>query len=360
MKASDIIYVLENLGGDSFRQSGNNVMTNCVMAPWTHQSGRDTTRKMGVLVQDGPALVHCFYPGCFHGTLMDLVTEVGGRKVAAGEMTMEEVSNLKAFIIMAEEEEVEPQFTVQRPKQPVPGFLMNALGTGSPYFRSRGIGDEVEKEWRLGEFGGRALIPFIDQKGDVVAVHGRLLPGRAEDDYGDGRKAVDAKYRTDPFGFEKAEFLFGEHLLTKPVDFMVVVESPVDALMLNEWLRSPESVQVLPYANATEGAVAVATMGAEPSKTQVQKIVDGVSKQGVVVVGYDADHAGRLGARKLVEAIRFRLPRVEEVEWQGKDPSDDNDGKLSLDEVKKRALDALGQRTDWFDRWLRRALTNTV
>lgn len=360
MKADDIMYVLEELGADGgFKRSGNHVMTNCVLAPWNHQSGQDTTRKMGVLVQQGIALVNCFYPGCYKGTLLDLVTEAGGKRVAAGAMTPEQVSNLKAFVLMAEDEEVGQDWLNTKPTLPVPQEVLDGVGTGSPYWRGRGVSDETEATWKLGEKGGRAFIPILDAKGEVVAVQGRLIPGEAADSYGFDAKPHDEKYRTWPVGFLKSEYLAGEHLLRKPVDFLIVVESPVDAMLLNEWLPhlAPEH---LPFDAATDGVVAVATMGGQVSKSQIQKMVDAVSAEGEIAVGFDMDHAGRLAQKELVEALRVRVPRVSEIEWKRKDPSDDEGGKLSADLVKREALQAVAVRTSWLERRLRRLLTNAV
>lgn len=359
MKVEDIAYVIEGLGGDpNGKRSGDHVMFNCPNAPYHHQSGDDNTRKFGVMVQEGPAPCNCFYPGCFSGTLLGLVTEVGGKRVGDGLMTLEEVSDLKAFILMAEEEDV-GEWETQKVKRPIPPEVLSAVGQGSPYWRGRGINADTEKQYQLGETGGRALIPFVNAAGEVVAVQGRLLPGLKGDDFPFDRETHDEKYRSWPVGFDRADFLFGESLLKKPVDLLVVVESPNDAVTLQQWLQGEWDAgrfEVFPHDNLTDGFAVVATMGGKFSRYHVQAVVDGLSASGEVVLAMDTDHAGRLSQRQLGDALWRRIPNVSEVEWKGKDPTDDEGGKLDPALVRKNAMKALHTREDFLSNLLARSL----
>lgn len=362
MRVEDIRYVLDELGGGNYKRSGDHLMSSCPLAPWTHSTGRDRNPSFGVLVTEGIAPCNCFYPGCFprngrSGTLLNLVKEVGTRLVSEGAMTREKLDDLIAFVMLAEDEEVEDDWGKDVEVLPIPPEILNALGTGSPYWRSRGVSEEAEREWRLGEAGGRALIPFMNGLGEIVAVQGRLVEGRSADDYAfdrlAGRKGHGEKYRTWPVGFAREHHLAGEHLLTKPVDLLLVVESPNDALLLNAWMREwwqEGRFEPFPYGQATDGFAAVSTMGGEVSKAQVDKLVASVSADGELAIGFDGDNPGRLGTQKLVEAVKRRLPLVTVVSWGRKDPSDRGDPSqpLSLDQLKNEVYRALSQRRDWF------------
>ena len=370
MRVEDIQYVLDELGGGNYRRSGDHLMSSCPLAPWTHDSGQDRNPSFGVLVTEGIAPCNCFHPGCFpfdgqSGTLLNLVKEVGRRMVRDGLMEQEKLDDLIAFVLLAEDEEVEDDWGKNVEVLPIPPEIMEALGTGSPYWRSRGVTEEAERAWRLGEAGGRALIPFMNRMGEVIAVQGRLLPSESRDDYAfdrlSGRRGHAEKYRSWPVGFDRENHLAGEHLLKKPVDFLVVVESPNDALLLNSWMQEwweAGKYDVFPYGQATDGFAAVSTMGGEVAKGQVQKLVEGVSPDGELAIGFDNDNAGRLGTKKLTDALKRRLPLVTVVRWQRKDPSDRGDPSdpISLDQLKDEAYRALAARQDWFSLALSKAI----
>jgi hypothetical protein len=363
MKAEDVMYVLDALGGDGvYKRSGDHIMAKCVHAPWGHDSGTDSGRKLGVLVQQGVALVNCFRPGCFKGTLLDLVSTVGGKRVGLGEMTADELSNLQAFVLMAEEEEVDGDF-LKKTVQPIPTEVLAALGQGSPYWRSRGADAKAEGLWKMGEAGGRALFGILDQKGTVVGVQGRLMSGYEADDFpfdrSHDRDLNKANYRTWPVGFDREKYLAGEHLARGSVDFLIIVESPFDAILLNQWLEDlPKSA--LPFDDATNGVLAVATMGGNVAVQQLQRMIELVSTEGEIAVAMDNDHAGRLAERQVIDQIRLRCPRISTVKWKRKDPSDSDGGKLAPAVVKKDALDAIAVRTDWLVERMKKLLTNVA
>lgn len=362
MRADHIEYVLQKLGADDWYQRGNNIQTNCVMAPWNHSSGYDSKKRMGVLVQQGPAIVNCFRGGCFSGTLLELVMTLEPKLIADGKSTWDEMQELKSFIILTEDEEVEPSFqqAARRPVGEIPKVVVEALGKGSPYFRSRGVSPEGEQLWKLGEAGGRALIPIIDRKGEVVGVQARLLPGNKLDDFPFDRHTKDdvrgAKYRTWPAGLEKEAHLVGAHLAKGTVDFLLVVEGMADPMVLYEWLNHLDAHKILPYSSATEGALAVSTMGSKASPAQVQAIVDLVAPKGEVCIGYDGDEPGLVGASRLVDGLRRRIHNLTEVSWVRSDPTDSDGGKLDMDTVRRDFYTALGRREHWLERKMKKVL----
>lgn len=373
MKAESIEYVLNQLGGDgSYRRSGDHLMANCVHSEWGHSSGRDKDHKLGVMVADGMSPLNCFYPGCLPDnspkTLLGLVQLVGGKRVGAGEMSPDQLSNLKAFVLMAEDEDevsTDASWGAARPKEAIPQDIVAACNGTAPYWVSRGISVETANEWKLGELGGRALMPFLDQKGEMVAVQGRLLPGMKKDAYGWESRGHDEKYRSFPVGFERADLLMGEHLIAQPVDWLLVVESPFDAIALTDWLRRDVAAQndILPEGSASRQWAVVATMGGEASARHAQKMVEFLAADGELVLGMDMDHAGRLATRKLIgyepqhpgHRLFRRITRITEVEWVRKDATDtgDEENRVSADVVRADAMNALRKRVDWLDKRVR-------
>jgi len=77
-----------------------------------------------------------------------------------------------------------------------------------------------------------------------------------------------------------------------------------------------------------------------------------------IAIGFDNDNAGRLGTKKLTDALKRRLPLVTVVRWQRKDPSDRGDPSdpISLDQLKDEAYRALAARQDWFSLALSKAI----
>jgi hypothetical protein len=349
MNVESLEYILEQLGSSRFKRSGDNLTCDCPLAPWTHDSGHDKGRKFGALITEGMSPANCFIPGCFSGTIYDAVVKAGGYRVRDGLMTAEQLNDLKAFTIMAEDDEMGESAFIARQVALIPASILVALGTGSPYWVGRGLDPEEAKAY--GEAEARAWLPLRDKKGEVVAVQGRLLPGETDPD------TQDAKYRTYPNGFLKSEHLFGEHRLVRPVDFLVVVEAPASAEALSGWLKRPDWQDVLPYGASTEGAVAVATMGAKWSEEQMRLILGSLTLRGEVCIAFDADNEGRLatwGVERsgiehpgLMEHLRRRVPRVTVVEWPKTDPLDKLTPDEPVDALRERARLAVRDRKSW-------------
>lgn len=336
MKIDNLTHLLDQLGGDgAYRVVGDHLQVNCIASPWTHDSGSDSSQKLGILLTDETTLAHCFYPGCFGGNIQQLIEKVGRLRIGDGLMTLEQMSQLRAFALMAEEDgEVDVRPRKARGTFGIPAELKACLADRSPYFASRGV-TGPSSAWPLGEWGGRAWLTLAMQHGEPSAVQGRLL-GATD---ADGR---DEKFRTVPTGFLKGEQLAGAWAVPAGCLCLVVVESPLDALLLNSWL---------------EGASAVATMGAEPSDEQETQLLDLLGRGGELVCAYDRDPAGQLGQRQLAEWAAKRIGRVSVVTWMGKDPSDDSNGTLTVPEVRERAQEAFTAREPWLLARLTRLLT---
>ena len=359
MRVDDIQYVLDELGSGNYRRSGDHLMASCPLAPWTH-SGVDKNPSFGVLVTQGMAACNCFNPTCFpfkegQGTLLNLVREVGRRKKEEGAWTDEEVNELISFILLTEDEDVDHDWGQEVEVMPLPPELLELLGHGSPYWRQRGVSEDTAREWRLGEGGNRALIPVMDKSGDIVAVQGRLVDSDHPDDYSfdklSGVKPHAEKYRTWPVGFKRERHLAGEHLVARPVEFLLVVESPPDAVLANDWLKNPPSFIDLPDTRA-----AVATLGGKVAADQKQLLVESLAPGGELVLGFDTDNAGRHAALKTIDSLKRRLPSISVVEWKRKDPSDRGTKPVSMDALKGEFFRALAEREDWFTRELRKTL----
>lgn len=359
MRVDDIVYVLDELGSGNYRRSGDHLMGSCPLAPWTH-AGQDKNPSFGVLVSDGLAACNCFNPMCFpfkegQGTLFNLVREVGRRRKKDGDWDDEEIDELLSFILLTEDEDVDDDWGRSMKVMPLPPEILDLLGEGSPYWRARGISEAVEREWRLGEGGNRALIPIMDKMGEIIAVQGRTVNEKKPDSYSFdklvGVKPHGEKYRTWPVGFKREEHLAGQHLLKKTVDFLLVLESPADALVTNEWLRDPPAFSDLP-----DRCVAVSTLGGKVADQQLQLLVEAVAPGGELVLGFDNDNAGRYAALKTVKAVKRRMPNISIVEWKRKDPTDRGSKPVELDVLKREFFRALSEREDWFTRELQKAL----
>jgi hypothetical protein len=99
-------------------------------------------------------------------------------------------------------------------------------------------------------------------------------------------------------------------------------------------------------------------MGGEFAAKQVQRLVDMLRPTGEIAVAMDSDHAGRLAQMKMVDALRKRVSKVSVVTWPGKDPTDNENGQFSAEQVEDRALKALAVRMNWLDARISRLLTN--
>ena len=244
----------------------------CPLAPWRHR-GRDEHPSMMVSVEPGVSIMHCL--GCgFSSGMLSLVREVhslGG----IDDYTLKELT----YLVLAEEGE--HWQVLERDKPDLPMNLVAELDTWHPYWAERGFDEADIRRWRLGFSAdeGRVLIPFFDFEGNLRGVVGRDVTGRHK-----------AKYKVYPTGFDRARYLFGEHLVGG-AERLLVVEGYLDAIACRK------------YLSADIGVVALGT--ARPSDEQVRKIAMFADRE--VIIGLDKDGTGMLGASKLERLLKGRV-----------------------------------------------------
>ena len=311
MRKDDIRQVLTAMGARTFKDSGESIMTNCILAPWTHEGGTDRKPSLGVKEEQGMSVCHCFTCG-FKGGLVTLVRMYGHYAVPEGLLSEDDAKQLVDFIFVAEDEDVDvaPKiFEVVKPSDE----LVNAIGVWHDYFQSRGITEEFFKMWKLGyyEEHERIIFPVYDQS-DLVGAVGRSI---SEDD--------SVKYKNYPTKFRKSHYLFGLNLIKSNTQSLIVVEGPIDAIKVNQYLYDP---------NDTSPYWAVAIMGSEPSKVQMDLLVQYSDE---VICMLDNDASGKKGQKELLAGLGKRTI-VSFVEY----PEDTKDP----DQVGDKVLDMIDSR----------------
>ena len=94
---------------------------------------------------------------------------------------------------------------------------------------------------------------------------------------------VEPKYRYEA-GFPRQDTLFGAWLLTPPLDRLVVVEGPLDAI----WVQAA-------------GLAAVAALGSDMSPSQVEQVA-ALTRRAVLC--FDADASGKAGVARAAPLLR--------------------------------------------------------
>ena len=273
----------------------------CPLAPWRHR-GRDANPSMMVSVEPGRSTAHCL--GCgFTGGMLSLVKEVH-RYGGIDEAT------LKELIYLVTLEETRHWAQLERDKPDLPVSLLADLDQWHPYWAERGVGDEEVRRWRLGYSAEyrRVLLPFFDFEGNLHGVVGRDITGMRKD-----------KYRVFPTGFDRARYVFGEHLITGGEDRLLVVEGYLDAIAARRYL--PPEI----------GVVALGT--ARPSDEQVRKIAMFANQE--VISGLDKDDTGLIGSAKLDRLLKGRV-RLSTIDY-GDFKDADEAGAALVDIVAKRS-----------------------
>jgi len=281
MRRKDIEYVLRGLGATQFRYTGNWVMTSCPLARWTHEGGTDLRPSFGVREGQGISPAHCFTCG-FNGGVVSLIREYGRYAIRDGLTTKEELDELVNYVLLAEEDTGDIRVTGMMLDQPVvvPQDIEDCLGTYHEYFAKRGIDAELAEKWKLGwnDMDDRVLFPVFVKEGRLdrlVGVIGRTVIGE------------EPKYKNYPPKFRKSEYLYGEWLKPKELDLLIVVEGPIDAILVNKAIEE----------HGLEKTWCVALMGAEPSEIQLDKMVAMASE---VCCMLDNDSSGKMGTLKIV------------------------------------------------------------
>lgn len=278
MRKEDIKQVLSALGSSAFKDSGDSIQTNCPLARWEHESGKDSRPSLGVKEETGMSYFHCFT--CNNsGGLMTLVRTYASYALPEGLITQERVKELIDFIFIAEDEEVEQTPQIMETPKP-PENIVSCLGTWHDYFEERGISKETADVWNLGfhEATNRIMFPVYEDK-EVVGLVGRTIIEDA------------VKWKNYPPKFRKSDYLYGLHLLDKSISpSLIIVEGPIDTVKVNDW------VDMNDYW-------CVGLLGSEPSKRQMDLLVDNTEE---VIIMLDNDASGKRGRKTLLENIGKR------------------------------------------------------
>ena len=324
MNRTSIEYVLRQLDVTEFKHNGDWVTTSCPLAPWTHAGGLDRHPSFGVRESQGISGVHCFSCG-FKGGMLSLVRDYGRHAVADGMMSEEDVKQLEDYVILAEmEDEVEKPLN-RISEVMISDQLRDCLNRKHSYFTKRNITDEMGKLWNLGfadsftdsrtgfVMENRALFPVYDKRSgklELKGIIGRTVTGE------------DPKYKNAPPNFQKAKYLYGSWLI-EGQRRIVVVEGPVDCIMLNQKLKE---------AGMDEEFFAVSLMGADPSTSQIDYLKD-LSDE--VICMLDNDPSGKLGVKKLIDGLEAHL-LVSVVEWKAGTKDPDEAGEYAVEMIKNR------------------------
>ena len=287
MKREVIETVLKKMGSREFKYSGDWVMTNCPLAPWTHDKGTDSHPSFGVLVKKGISPANCFACG-FSGGMLSLIREYGQKAIKDGLVAEEDVMELTDYVLLAEEDtDIEDRIVFEDIPTP-PQDLIEGIGIWNEYFEGRGITKKAFEEWQLGysKKERRALFPVYDQKGIApVGIVGRAVEGQ------------EPKYKNYPPRFKKSKYLYGEHLLSSEgIEKLIVVEGPIDAISI--WQKIGNE--------GLDGVGVVSLLGAKPSDDQIDKIIALAQKE--IVLMLDNDSTGIRGAQMVHDKIKNRKP----------------------------------------------------
>ncbi len=330
MNRKSIEYVLTKMGVDSIKQNGEWLMLSCPLAPWTHAGGTDRRPSFGVRESTGVSGVHCFSCG-FKGGMLSLVREYGKYAIEAGLWSTELMQEMIDFVILAEDED---EYDVEEHIVPpevvtVPVKLESYLNIGHEYFEKRGITEETIKEWNLG-----FVESYMDKDAGIYMYNRVLFPIYAKDGLheqlvgiiGRSTDGEEPKYKNAPPNFRKSNYVYGGWL-AKDRRKIIVVEGPVDCLIVNQNLKK----------HKMEDLFAVALLGADPSERQIDWLKDNADE---VICMLDNDPSGKLGTKKLIEALDSHVV-VSVVKWDDryKDPDEAGDYVITMLNCRETVLE---------------------
>ena len=283
MRPETVRTVLQTLGSyhsdPKLNSAGTWGAASCALAPWTHGGGRDKNPSLMVSVEPGISSVKCM--SCGHsGGMLSLVNEVP----RYGGITDETLEELR-YLILLEETKHYIMLEKEGLRPEIPASFVDQLDNWHPYWKERGISRSEARSWRLGydPEDKRALIPFFDFEGILRGVVGRDITGFGV-----------PKYKIMPQGFDRANYLFGEHRITGKEKRILLVEGYLDAITAAR------------YVDNDIGVVALGT--AIPSKDQLRRLALIADEE--IIVGLDNDSTGQLGIAKLQRnlAAKVRKP----------------------------------------------------
>jgi hypothetical protein len=184
--APQIIQFLKLLKGQHIKQHGKWVDCSCVLAPWKHDSGKDTSPSFAVRVmENGESYYNCFV--CGAGKLSDLVVDLqhfkamslgydvlGAWKLAEADMQQELLLDIPDWGV----KEAPPPADIVRPEVWLKPFK---YAWNVPYARaylekrnvSEAIAERLDIRWDLGM--QTVCFPVRNADGDLVSMRGRFI-----------------------------------------------------------------------------------------------------------------------------------------------------------------------------------------
>ena len=207
--------------------------------------------------------------------------------------------------------------------------------TARKYLKDRGMDDTLRDEWKLGLFPsnrkqcrkmlekcgsvdiltnlgiiggrsgdfvpmvGRLSFPIFSRRGDCLSFSSRVIPG--VDCALSDNKYINTS-NTDIY--DKSATLYGQHLLTKNVEDIIVCEGNFDVIALNAMLG--------------DNQVAVATCGTALTERHVTDMAR--LKCSRIIIAFDSDDAGRKSASHLMWVLNHITGMYVAEIPSGKDP----------------------------------------
>lgn len=287
--------VREVFGNVQTEVVGDWLSLRCVLAPFTHASGRDSRASAGISIHPNGVSTY----GCFTcGNRMPLQGMLRKYATYTGEDLDGLIEEIEEDAYLGPKELPEWDAVGQREEELVPLKKSVYLelydeAAGHPYLAERGISDETARKLQLmvdpadpADGCERILFPVFGPNGDLYGFSGRDVTGRAKlkvRDYG---------------GLRKASCLLGAHLITQErPDKIIVVEGLFD--MAKAWECGQPAVAVM-HSSLTQRQADILRDFSLPT-----------------YLFFDADSAGQKGAeqagRLLFEympVLKTRYPRT--------------------------------------------------
>ena len=289
MNEEGIKDLLRALDARNVKREGKWIMSSCLLAPYTHEKGSDSTPSMGVSIhEDSKSIYHCFT--CKEkGTLIHLLEKLE-------KFTGEDWSDLKDQFgaselfgapVPAWGRRRRAKDASERLGEPLSEDYIDLYdpAEGHPYARERGIFRRTCRDLQLridpdNRGVERLLFPVRDPRGRLFG-----FTGRATD------KEGQPKVR-DYHGLKKQLLLIGSHRVTPETKRIAITEGPVDWARLCQNLPYPE---IVPMGTLFSGL------------TNAQRAI--LKSISLPVMNFmDRDAAGQAGARDMAEQLLPHMP----------------------------------------------------